>query len=209
MKANHLVKTIFKKFSNVEGNQHIANEYALKCILQLIKDFKVRSVLEVGIGIGCIADVILEYSTKINYTATEANEFCLNAIQENVSQIQRVTLYEDLSKVPEGQTFDFIIIDGSDSNLSRVKNMCKSTSIIFIEGDRALQISDLKKIFPQILQAEMISDYKNPSYSPFQHEHWCGGGQLLFPSPSLKMKFYYFKVKVFTYLKRKKRNFKK
>ena len=158
MKANHLVKTIFKKFSNVEGNQHIANEYALKCILQLIKDFKVRSVLEVGIGIGCIADVILEYSTKINYTATEANEFCLNAIQENVSQIQRVTLYEDLSKVPEGQTFDFIIIDGSDSNLSRVKNMCKSTSIIFIEGDRALQISDLKKIFPPTIKALALKE---------------------------------------------------
>ena len=205
MNTKDLAEKVFIKFSKFEGNQHIANEYALKCILQIIKDFKVKSVLEVGIGIGCIADSILEYSNTIDYTATEANEFCLNAIKVNVNHIEKVFLYDNLSEIPENNKFDFIIIDGSDSNLNRIKKMCKPNTIIFIEGGRALQTDELKKIFPKILHAEMISDYKNPSYGPFSDKDWCGGGQLLFPYPNLKMKSYYFKLKLETYFKRKKR----
>lgn len=205
MSTKYLAQKIFKKFSKFEGNQHIANEYALECILKLVKDFKVESILEIGIGIGCIADAVLEYSSNIDYTATEANEYCLEAIKKNISQIQRVKLYKDLSEVPANKTFDFIIIDGSDEALIQIEKMCKPTTIIFIEGSRVPQTEKIKKIFPQILHTEMISNYKNPSYGPFPTSHWCGGGQLLFPFPDFKMKNYYYKEKISTFLKRKKR----
>ena len=205
MNSNILAEKIFKKFSYFEGNQHIASEYALKCVLQLINDFNVKSVLEVGIGIGCIADSILEYSQEIEYTATESNEFCLESIKNNVNHIERVFFFDNLSQVPENKMFDFIIIDGSDSSLFKIKKMCKSNTVIFIEGGRSLQTNELKKIFPKILHAEMISDYKNPSYGPFSNKVWGGGGQLLFPFPSMKMKIYYLALKINTYFKRKKR----
>lgn len=112
MSELHLAEKTYLKFSKIEGNQHIASEYALKCALRLIQDFQLKNILEVGIGIGCIADTILESSPNLHYTATEANVFCLNAIKNNVGQIDRVTLYNNLNQIPENTFFDFIIIDG-------------------------------------------------------------------------------------------------
>lgn len=205
MSELHLAEKTYLKFSKIEGNQHIASEYALKCALRLIQDFQLKNILEVGIGIGCIADTILESSPNLSYTATEANAFCLNAIKSNVAQIDRVKLYKDLNQIPEDTFFDFIIIDGSDDSLAQVKRMCTPETVIFIEGGRALQVASLKKIFPKVLHAEMLSDYKNPACGPFSSQFWCGGGQLIFPYPNFKMRWYYWKEKWATYQKRKKR----
>lgn len=209
MDLNKKATETYYKFSAIDGNQHIANEYALKCILRLIETFKIQKVLEVGIGIGCIADAILESSPSIDYTATEANEFCLNAIQKNITQINRVSLCADLSQIPEGRSFDLIIIDGTDESLEKVKRMCTKHSIIFIEGGRSLQLEMLKSLFQNVLHTEMISNYKNPNYGPFSSENWSGGGQLIFPYPNLKMKLFYVNEKISTFLKRKYRKLKK
>lgn len=205
MNLDKFATKTYLKFSTIEGNQHIASEYALKCTLRLIQDFQLKNILEVGIGIGCIADTILESSKVIQYTATEANEFCLKAIKSNVNQIDRINLFSHIKEIPENTFFDFIIIDGSDDSLSQVKRMCTKNTVIFIEGGRALQVDTLKKIFPKVLHAEMISDYKNPSCGPFSSKVWCGGGQLIFPYPNFQMKIYYLKEKWATYQKRKKR----
>jgi hypothetical protein len=205
MNPMQLAEQTYLKFSKIEGNQHIAIEYALKCALRLIEDFQLKTILEVGIGIGCIADAILESDPNLQYTATEANEFCINAIKKNVSQIERVKLYNYLNQIPENTYFDFIIIDGSDDSLAEIKRMCTPKTVIFIEGGRALQVASLKKIFPKVLHAEMLSDYKNPACGPFSSESWCGGGQLIFPYPNFKMRWYYWREKWATYLKRKKR----
>jgi len=205
MTANQFAEKTYLKFSKIEGNQHIATEYALKCALRLIRDFRLNNVLEVGIGIGCIADAVLTYSPQIHYTATEANDYCLNAVKKNVTQIEKVKLYSDLNQIPENTFFDFIIIDGSDDALAQVKRMCGPKTIIFIEGGRALQVAFLKELFPKALHAEMVCDYKNPDCGPFSPQVWCGGGQLIFPYPDFKMKCYFFKEKLATYLKRKKR----
>jgi hypothetical protein len=205
MSVSQFAEKTYLKFSTIEGNQHIASEYALKCALRLIRDFKLNNILEVGIGIGCIADTILESSPTIKYTATEANEFCLSAIKKNVNQIERVKLYSDLNQIPDNIFFDFIIIDGTDDSIGQVKRMCTRETVIFIEGGRALQVVSLKKIFPNVLHAEMLSDYKNPACGPFSTQTWCGGGQLIFPYPNFKKRLYYWKEKWATYLKRKKR----
>jgi hypothetical protein len=205
MSLQHLTEKTYLKFSKIEGNQHIASDYALKCVSRLIQDFQLQQVLEVGIGIGCIADSVLESFENIEYTATEANAFCLNAIKKNITQIERIKLYNDLKQIPQNTFFDFIIIDGSDDSLAEVKRMCTPKTIIFIEGGRALQVVSLKKIFPKVLHAEMLSDYKNPACGPFSTQAWCGGGQLIFPYPNFKKRLYYWKEKWATYLKRKKR----
>ena len=209
MDLNKKAKETYFKFSFIDGNQHIASEYALKSILKLIKTFEVKNVLEVGIGIGCIADAILECSPSIDYTATEANEFCLNAIQKNIAQINRVSLYADLSQIPEGKSFDLIIIDGTDESLEKVKRMCTENSIIYIEGGRSLQLEMLKSLFKKGLHSQMISSYKNPEHGPFSSDKWTSGGQLIFPYPNLKMKLFYVNERISTFLKRKYRKLKK
>jgi hypothetical protein len=209
MTTNTIAEKTFVKFSKFDGNQHIANEYALKCILKLIDEFKLKSVLELGIGIGCIADAVLEYSNTIDYTATEKNEFCLRAIQTNIKEFSKVKVYNDLSAIPENSSFDFIIIDGLDDGLEMIKKVCNNRTVIFIEGGRALQLGKLKSIFPNFLHTQMISTYKNHDFSPFSSGNWCSGGQLIFPYPNLKMKLFYWKERIATYIKRKYRKYKK
>lgn len=203
MNTDKIASKAYYKFSFLEGNQHIANEYALKCILRIIKSFEVKNVLEVGVGIGCIADTILEYSNEINYSATEANEFCLNEIKKNINQIDRIELYSKIEDIPSEKSFDLIIVDGLDDTMDKIKILSHKRSIIFIEGGRFVQLKMLKSLFPKLLHTELISSYKNPNYGPFLSENWSGGGQLIFPNPTIRMKLYYFKEKISTYIKRK------
>ena len=205
MTSEQIAKKVYKKFSFLEGNQHIAGEFALICIVRLINDFNVKSVLEIGLGIGCITETVLTFSKDVIYLGTEANEFCLEALQVNITNYDSLQIYNDLSEIPLGVTNDFIIVDGSDVSFSLIKRMCHKKTIIFIEGGRALQVNDLKKLFPRAMHVEMISDYKCPDYGPFSNKNWSNGGQLIFPYPTVKMKIYYLKEKIATYWKRKKR----
>ena len=43
MSELHLAEKTYLKFSKIEGNQHIASEYALKCALRLIQDFQLKN----------------------------------------------------------------------------------------------------------------------------------------------------------------------
>jgi hypothetical protein len=210
MKSDTIAEKVYYKFSYFEGNQHIASEYALKAILKLIEDFKVNKILEVGLGIGAICDTVLEWSKindkRVTYVGTENNDFCLNALKKNVDDYVKLNIISDLSEIKNGETFDLIIIDGSDDSLFQVKSMCHKNTIIFIEGGRELQVDMIKKLFPKMLFAEMISDYKFPEYGPFPSDAWCGGGKLLFPYPNFKNRTYHLKEKMATFIKRKKRN---
>ena len=210
MNSKTTAKKIYHKFSNVEGNQHIASDYGLEVILTLVNDFKTKNILEVGLGIGSICDAILTYSKEnsleINYTGTEANDFCLNALQQNVSRINDVKLFSYLEDVVTANKFDFIIIDGSDDTLSKVEKLCTPHALIFIEGGRASQIATLKQVFPKAISAEIISMRRPPAYGPFDQK-WSGGGTLIFINPTFRQKQYRFKEKVKTYLTRRLRKF--
>jgi hypothetical protein len=198
-----LAKETYKKFANINGNDHIASEYAIITILKIFKDFKVQSVLEVGLGIGSISDSILNYARinnqKIIYSGTEANDFCLNALKINVDNYDLINLFDNISDLDSNQKFDFIIVDGSDKSLKEIFKFCNSKTIIYVEGYRGSQVESLKEIFPNFKHVEIISNYKNPSYGPFSSEIWCGGGQLIFINPSFGDKIYWFNEKVKTF----------
>jgi hypothetical protein len=207
MKIEQIVEKQYKYFSELEGNDHISSIHALKCILKLINDFKVKSVLELGLGIGSISDTILTYSKtnnkEIKYFGTEANEFCLNALKSNVKNYSEINLFSSVSSIDSSNKFDLIIVDGSDEGLKSIKNYCKESTLIFIEGLRDSQIKIIKDLFPNSIHVELISKQKNPKYGPFSSEKWSGGGQLIFINPDLKQKIYWFKEKVKTYIKRR------
>lgn len=208
-----IAKTGYKKFAFVDGNQYIASEYALIKILQLVKDFKVKSILEVGLGIGSISDTIFEYANQngfsIRYTGTEANDYCLDALPENVTDYDRIELHREMAGIKPGSTFDLIIVDGSDASFQKIAGFCKADTIIFIEGHRGAQMAEFMKIFPNAKRAETVSPDKNPSYGPFPADKWGGGGQLIFTNPGLYQKWYWFKEKFGSFLKNRMRKFKK
>lgn len=209
MNYNKTAIDVYRKFSSFEGNQHIASEFALKCVLKLVVDFKIKRILEIGLGIGCIVDAVLEFSKEygeIDYYGTENNDFCLQQLKHNVNQYNKIKLYSDVSKINPDEKFDFIIIDGKDESLKYIQNLAYKNTLIFIEGGRADQVVLVKNYFPNAIHVQLISDYKNPIYGPFKGDKWCSGGQLIFPYPSMSMKIYFWKEKIATYLKRKKRN---
>lgn len=207
MNYKQVARETYAKFATFDGNQHIAGDYALEKILKIIEDFKVRKVLEVGLGIGSVSDAILNFAAKnnlaIDYVGTEANDFCRNALKTNVSRYKDISLFDDLSQVPTTK-FDLIIVDGSDDALLSVKNLITENGCIFIEGFRQSQVDALHRAFPDMIYCEIISMRPTPKIGPFSQK-WTGGGRLIFIKPTLYQKFYCFNEKVKTFTKRRLR----
>lgn len=204
MKIKELAEENYYRFCQFEGCDYIATEYALYRILQIISKFKVSSVLEVGLGIGCIADTVLKYQKGPNfyYAGTEANTFCKTALRRNVESYNKIDLYESIEEVPDSYTFDLIIVDGQDGTLQELPKFCTKRSLIFIEGDRSPQADLILSLFPKAKQVQLISIQKNKDYSTGNPNFFVGGGRLIFTNPDLFMKTYRFKEKVSTYIKR-------
>jgi spore coat polysaccharide biosynthesis predicted glycosyltransferase SpsG len=214
MNQKNLVIQNYKKFCFLEGSEYIASEFALEIILKIVEKYKINSILELGLGIGSISDTVLKYSknnnSKINYVGTEKNEFCLNALKNNVEDYKQIEVHSELVDV-KNKKFDLIIIDGYDDSLREIVSFCKENAIVFIEGDRKGQTETILTIFPKYKYVNVISLNKNKPYAhgTCETSHYVGGGQLIFINPTLKMKRHWFKEKVKTYIKNKIRKLRK
>ena len=212
MNYKNLAVQNYKKFCLVEGNEYIASEFALETILKIIKIFNVKTILELGLGIGSIADTVLKYSKKenkkISYVGTEKNDFCLDVLKTNVVDYEQIELYSELIDI-ENKKFDLVIIDGYDERLEAIVGFCKKNAIIYIEGDRKGQTETIMRIFPKSKHVNIITLNKNRSYSHGYNitEHYVGGGQLIFIDPTFTMKLFWFQQKIATFIKNKIRIF--
>ncbi len=195
------LKESYKKFCSAEGNHHIASEYAILKLQELTDSFKVKSVLEVGLGIGAITGCLLSANKHLRYSGTEENAFCLDALKYNLAEsYDRLEVFTGISKVPVGK-FDLLIIDGKDPDLENIQQLVANSGIIAIEGDRIPQQELLRKYFPGHIYVHSISIRKNEKYSPFSPEHWQGGLKIIFVSPNLKQLLWWGKEKIKTKLK--------
>ncbi len=193
---------IYEKFCLAEGNQHVASEYSIVKLQDLIRKFNVKNVLELGLGIGSIAGTLLEGNRQLLYTGTETNRFCLESLPKNLGRkFERLTIYPELNFVPENTKFDLVIIDGTDTNLSSLKKMLSKRGIIVLEGDRLRQQIVLQNIFPLHRMVHAISLRKNKDYSPFPSDDWQGGLKIIFTNPSGTQFAWWFKEKILTKLK--------
>jgi hypothetical protein len=110
---------------------------------------------------------------NLDYSGTEANDFCLKALPENLKQdYNRLEIYSDLTEIPANKKFNLIIIDGKDHNLQAVKDLISDNGILAIEGDLMQQQDSLQELFPQHKYVHCISLKKNKKYSPFSIENW-------------------------------------
>jgi len=197
---NSAIRT-YKYFSNLEGNQHIASEFALKKIIEIIKNYKIKNILELEIGIGSISYCVLEFfkenTVQINYIGTEANEFCLEVLPKYIKgHFDKIQIFDNLNRIFSNEKFDLVIIDGKEENLIKIKNLISKRGIIIIEGDRIPQLELIRNSFPNCIYTRLISNYKNPGYGPFSSNDWCGGIQLIFINPDFhqKINFIYYKA---------------
>lgn len=200
-----IAKHKFYDFCQYEGCDHISGEYALFILLKLCKTYNIKSVLEIGLGIGCIADTLLHYYNSkgipINYVGTEPNEFCLNALKSNVEYYNQLRIYDNINEINTSETFDLVIIDGGDTDLIALKALVGKNTILFVEGCRKNQFDEILRIFPKAIAVDVISKEKNRSFSPFIKSHWMGGGRIIFINPRLKNYFHFLKEKINTKMK--------
>ena len=193
---------IYRKFSEAEGSQYIASEYAIKKLQQIVEQFQVKEILEVGLGIGSIAGTLLKLNKDIIYTGTEANEFCLQALSENLGKDhQRLEIFSGLDEIPGDSRYDLIIIDGQDPELEMVQQLIRKSGIIAIEGDRRPQYELFENLFPGHRAVHAISLRKNKSYSPFPAKEWQGGLKIIFTTPTRKQYVWWLKEKLSTKIK--------
>lgn len=192
----------YKFFSKAEGNQHIASLFAIKKILDIVELNQPKNILEIGLGIGGICYSIVEFLDQKNisyqYYGTENNEFCLSQLPIHMGdKYKKLHILPDISKVDKNIKYDLVIIDGSDDALDQIKNIIATHGVIFIEGDRIVQVDTIRNLFPKHVFTQTISNYKDPEYGPFDSSAWSGGGKLIYvnPTPKQKNNYYFEKLK--------------
>lgn len=209
MKNYVLSKQTFDVFCEKEGNKHIASLSALKGLQKLILRYKVTKVLELGIGIGTIpyflSRLAAEEGIKIEYTGTEANDYCIQQFIKNLPPDNHnfsFRYYANLLLVPL-ETYGLIIIDGSDNNFEHLTEYCDEKTILFIEGDRKPQREAILKMFTKdpISFYSAISNKKNEPNSPFPPDRFGKGYTVFFLNPDLQKKIFKFHNKVLTAVK--------
>ena len=203
MTEKNILKS-YLKFCEAEGNQHIASEYAIKKIVDLVKTFNISQILEIGLGIGSIAGTVLEIYNQsvLSYYGTENNDFCLKALERNLGiEYKNLKIHSSIKNLTGEKKFDLVIIDGTDENLEELEALISKNAIIAIEGDRKLQITTLKKIFPDSIFVHSISMKLNSDQSPFSSKHWQGGIKLIFVDPTSKQKVWCISEKIKTKVK--------
>ena len=177
------------KYSKAEGSEFIASEFALLKILELIRIYNLKRILEIGVGIGTISGSILKYaelsSSAVNYVGTENNDFCLAELPWNLEKLyDKISIYPEFSKIPKDQKFDLIIVDGKEAFLKGVSSSCSENAIVVIEGDRNDQVEVIKSIFPNSRFAPMVSILKNGNYSKKNSSEFRGGIKVIFTNPT-------------------------
>ncbi len=124
--------------------------------------------------------------------------------KEYYNELHLVPTIDDLDTRTK---FDFIIIDGKDESLPRLKELIGNNCLIFIEGDRANQVLTIKQMFPKSKEVRVISTFKDPLYGPFDSNHWSGGATLIYLNPTSKQVVHCYVEKIKTFVKYKIRAF--
>jgi hypothetical protein len=206
MQPAKVARQTYQYFSTLEGNHIIASVYALEKIVALAQRYKVKTVLEVGLGIGSISHAVLSYAKatghNLRYIGTEANEFCLQALPRNLkADFSKIELYSSIDQVPADARPDLIIVDGSDANLAKLQALAAPSAILFVEGCRAQQVKALQSYFPKALSVETISAFKNPTGGPYPTDKWACGGSIIFTQPTALQRCQYWDEKITTTLR--------
>lgn len=204
MKNEQKISQSYRKFEHAEGNQHIASEFAVLKLAELITWFKTKRILEVGLGIGSISGSLLDFKRDriLCYSGTEDNAFCLEALNKNLGVNHRnLNIYSEIKEVPNDKKFDLVIIDGKDHNFREIKKLVSPRGIIALEGDRLPQQSILEELFPRSKMVHSIILSQNSCRSPFPSDEWQGGLKIIFINPGLKQRLWWLKEKIITKIK--------
>jgi hypothetical protein len=149
---------IWQKFVSLPGavvdNQvGIASEHAIGGVIQVIRKYLPRRILELGAGIGTLTYTVLETLKSFKYFSNgdyvfftvENNEFCLQQLSSNLAGFNGLfKVISSTNIIPRELQFDLIIVDGGgeldgDMGVMNFRSMMAHKGVILIEGNRSFQ----------------------------------------------------------------------
>lgn len=142
-----LARDIYAEFRAKPESQHIATEFALVELANLVGRIKPRRVLEIGAGIGTITKLLLQHPDRPQYlTATEAHPVCLSELEKNLNGLSRsgYDLVQSAEQLDTGIEYDLVIFDGTLDDEKQYA-VFKPGTWCFVEGSRGKTIESLKK----------------------------------------------------------------
>ena len=175
----------------------IASENAINGLIETIRRYEPRRILEIGSGIGTLTYTVLKTicslglprSDDFKFYTVENHPYCLAQLEENLNDyrgvFQVVNSTGNITRTNVG--FDLIIVDGggdlnNDMGVMPFSNMLASGGVIFVEGARLFQRKLVSEwygsrdyIYVKINTDKMVSTYngeavKNKPYHLFVFE---------------------------------------
>ncbi|NDF94135.1 MAG: hypothetical protein EB122_06275 [Actinobacteria bacterium] len=142
-------REIHNKYSAKLGSDYIATPKALRIIEKSLKasvnlyNAKEVHVIEIGTGIGTIADFISGKFKDVGYIAYETDSFCINSIMTNLSNrhVNLITNFDNLiSQIVHLKKSCLILIVDDYLNLEQTRRLVNAIRFhdfkVIIEGHR-------------------------------------------------------------------------
>ena len=133
-----IARNIHEQFSRKSGAHRIASAFSLCHLSRLIRLRRPKAVLEIGSGIGTVAQLVLLHHQKVERLySIEEDLFCRSVLRENVTPLQgqNWTLLKSHREIPKNLAFDLIVFDGNQYDHSTFAFLCAETAV-FIDGMR-------------------------------------------------------------------------
>lgn len=140
-----LAQTIYDRFAERPGSQHIASPFAIEVLLRELERRRPRAVLEIGAGIGTTTQAILDSPARpASFFTIEDHPFCLEQLEVNLEGADgRVRIVPSTVDLPEHQRFELALVDGGERSLGLHSRLTRRATIL-IEGDRGPQRAALE-----------------------------------------------------------------
>ena len=141
---------------------HIATWRALTYLAAVVRQYKPKTVLEYGAGIGTLTYLLLSANPRLDVVGVESNPFCLAQLQQNIPDEfkPRLTVVTPNDARLKAR-FDLIVID----TVFEPNNYpLHEGTICFIEGNRRAQAASLM----QMAKAKnLVCDLEKQSFGLF------------------------------------------
>jgi len=159
---------IYNWFSEKSESGHIATQETIEKIVDLVKDNKIKSVLEIGSGIGTLTYAVLS-NCNAYVTAYEPNDVCIEQLKKNLEGFNGYEIVQNWRELPPRKQYDLIIVDGgagvgSDFGFPRLiyayLQYLEDFKYVLVEGYREAQNAFTQKAIGQRFKYEKLEQRK-------------------------------------------------
>jgi hypothetical protein len=163
LQIEYIARDVHAKYAGQIGSEQIAQLSGLRLIGSLVVSNNYRTFLEIGSGIGTIAEFVFRVTlpNKIFYNCFEINAWCQEKLLMNLDEYGFDLVDTNQKLLDLNKEVEFLIVDdliSFEETYSILKNT--SPSMIFVEGHRRAQRLDILKCCRKMGKKVYFTNYK-------------------------------------------------